>query len=294
MAAPSPWQRLFAGTAGLLLAGQVFMHGQTPALDLQTILVRVGAQLEQHFQRAQRIVSTEAVWVRSFTREMRATGSARELEFEHRVEWGVLDEGGVPTVTVHRELQSVDGRGPTQEDLDACLTPVSVDVDPLSALLPARQAEFTFTLDGLDEIDGRQVARLDYVPRAVGPEEITWEEDCVSLSLPGRSSGRAWVDVQSGDVLRLDERLMGRFEFYEPEDRPRERWEPIVLERSESSIRYQRVSFEDPAETLMLPRAIESSWTLLGTGFVPRYVRSQEYADHRRFVTEGRIREPRR
>ena len=90
-------------------------------------------------------------------------------------------------------------------------------------------------------------------------------------------------------MLRLDERLTRRFEFREPEDRPRARPGWIALERADLSIRYQRVTFENPAETLMLPRSIERGWTLQGSGFVPRYYRSQQFSNHRRFVTDGRL-----
>jgi hypothetical protein len=276
----------------MLLAVSGEALGQEPRLDLETTLARVGARLERHYQRSQRIVSTENVWVRSFNRQMRPNGSPRRLEFEHRVEWSTVEDNGVPTVTVLRDLQSVNGREPTPRDKDACLTPLSVDEDPLSALLPVRQAEFEFSLGKLEVIDGRQVARLDYVPLEEGRAEITWDDDCVSLSLPGRSRGEAWVDVESGDVLRLDERLMRRFEFRAPEDRRRARSGQFALERSDSSIRYQPVTFEDPTETLMLPRSIESSWTLQGGGFLPRYVRSQQFSDHRRFVADGRVLDP--
>ena len=55
------------------------------------------------------------------------------------------------------------------------------------------------------------------------------------------------------------------------------------------SIRYQRVTFENPAETLMLPRSIERNWMIHGSGFVPRYYRFQQLSNHRRFVTDGRL-----
>ena len=200
-----------------------------------------------------------------------------------------FSEDGVPTVTVFRELQSVNGREPGPRDVDACLTPLSEDEDPLSALLPVRQGEFEFSLGGLQWVDGRRLARLDYVPLEEGAGEVTWDEDCVSISLPGRSRGEAWVDVESGDVLRLDERLTHRFEFREPRDRPRVRPGPIVLERADVSIRYERVAFGNPAETLMLPRSIERMWMIRGSGFVPRYYRSQQFSNHRRFVTGGRL-----
>ena len=280
---------LVAVIGGLLLAVSGAALGQEPLFDLEATLARVGAQLERRFQRSQRIVSTEMVWVRSFTHDMRSNGSPRRLEYERRVEWGTTEEDGVPTVTVFRELRSVNGREPEQRDLDACLTPRSEASDPLSALLPVRQEGFEFSRGELQRIDGRQVARLDYVPVEEGVAEVTWDEDCVSISLPGGSRGEAWVDVESGDVLRLDERLRRRFEFREPQGNPWGRSGPIVLERDDVSIRYHRVTFANPGETLMLPRSIERSWTLRGSGFVPRYYRSQQFSNHRRFVTGGSL-----
>ena len=274
---------------GLLLVAPGDARGQELFVDLEATLARVGAQLERHYQRSQHIVATEDVWVRSFGHDLRSNGSPQRFEFEHRVEWGTFEEDGAPTVRVFRDLRSVNGREPTPSDVDACFTPLSEDEDPLSALLPVRQVEFEFSLGELQRVDGRQVARLDYVPLEEGPGEVTWDEDCVSIALPGRSRGEAWVDVESGDVLRLDERLTRRFEFREPADRPRARPERIVLERSDVSIRYHRVTFGDPTETLMLPRSIEHSWTLRGGGFVPRYFRSQQFSNHRRFVTGGRL-----
>ena len=280
---------LAAVIGGLLLTDSGAALGQEPVLDLEATLARVGAHLERRYERSQRIVSTEMVWVRSFRRDMRPNGLVRRLEFERRVQWGTSEKDGVPTVTVFRKLRSVNGREPQPRDVDACLTPRSESEDPLSALLPVRQVEFEFSLVETEWIDGRQVARLDYVPLEEGRSEVTWEEDCVSISLPGRSRGEAWVDVESGDVLRLDERLTGQFDFREPVDRPHARPGWMTLERDDLSIRYQRVTFENPAETLMLPRSIEHSWTLRGSGFVPRYYRSQQFSNHRRFVTDGRL-----
>lgn len=289
MVNPTHRPLLAAVIGGLVLAVSGATLAQEPPFDLEATLARVGAQLEQRYQRSQRIVSTEMVWVRSFNHNMQSNESPRRLEFERRVEWGTSEEDGVPTVRVFRELRSVNGRKPQQRDLDACLTPLSETEDPLSVLLPARQRAFEFSLGELDRIDGRRVARVDYVPLEEGRAEVSWEEDCVSISLPGRSRGKAWVDVESGDVLRLDQRLTRRFEFREPRDRPRARPGWITLERDDLSIRYQRVTFDDPAESLMLPRSIERSWTLRGSGFVPRYFRTQQLSNHRRFVTGGRL-----
>ena len=289
MVSPLQHRLLLAGICGLLLAVSGAALGQEALFDLEATLARVGAQLERRYQRSQRIVSTEMVWVRSFTHDMRLNGSVRRLEFERRVEWGTSEENDVPTVTVFRELRSVNGREPQQRDLDACLTPSSETEDPLSALLPVRQVEFEFSLGELEWIDGRRVARLEYVPLEEGFAEVTWDEDCVSIHSHGLSRGEAWVDVESGDVLRLDEHLTGQFDFREPADRPLARRGWITLERDDRSIRYQRVTFENPAETLLLPRSIERSWMITGSGFLPRYYRTQQFSNHRRFVTDGRL-----
>ena len=275
--------------AGLLLGASDAALGQEPSLDLEAMLARVGTQLERRYQRVQRIISNETVWVRSFTRDMQSNGSPRQLEFERRVEWGTSEEDGVPTVTVFRVLRKVNGREPGPRDHDACLVPRSESEDPLSALLPVRQGEYEFSFGELERVDGRRVARLDFLPVEEGRAEVTWDKECVSISLDGRRRGQAWVDMESGEVLRLDERLTGRFEFRAPDDR---RWaQPgrMALEQDDVSIRYERVAFSDPAETLMLPRSIERNWTLQGSGFVPRYYRLQQFSNHRRFVTDGRV-----
>ncbi len=290
MVNPIHRSRLAALVGGVVLAVTGATLGQELPFDLEATLARVGAQLERRYQQSLRIVSTEMVWVRSFAHDMRSNGSPRRLEFERRVEWGTSEENGLPTVTVFRELRSVNGREPRQDDLDACLMPQSETEDPLSVLLPMRQAEFAFSLGELEWIDGRRVARLEYTPVKEGRAEVTWDEDCVSISLRGRARGEIWVDVESGDVLRLDERLTRRFEFRRQPEGRRPGW--IALERDDVSIRYHRVTFENPPETVVLPRSIERSWTLKGSGFVPRYYRTQQFSNHRRFTTGGRVVEP--
>ena len=282
-------QPVLACVAGsLLLLSPELLAGQEHQLDLEATLARVGAQLERRYERTRRIVSHEEVLVRSYGHGMRSSGS-RRLEFERREEWGVPEEGGAPRVTIIRELLRVNGRAARTDDVDACLTPQAESQDPLSALLPARQVEFDFSLGKVEGVDGRPVARLGFAPREAGPAEVTWDDDCVSIRLPGRSRGEAWIDVESGDVLRLDEHLIRRFEFREPLDRPGSRAGVIALQRDDVSIRYERVIFADPSESLMLPRTIEQSWEFRGGGFLPRYYRRQQFSNHRRFVTGARL-----
>ena len=279
----------------LLLAGLPLASGaasaQTPPVDLDVLLARVGGQLERYFQRSQSILSTETVSVRSFDRTMRSRGRSRRLVYERHVEWHPAAGDGVPPVRIARELRSVNGRDPGPEDEDACLAPATEEDDPLSVLLPVRQVEYDFRPDGVEIVDGRPVAKLSFTPLEVQPGEVEWEGDCVSIDLEGWYGGDAWVDVESGDVLRLDRRLTRRFEFREPEGPGTgRRWNR--LERDDISIRYERIAFEDPDETLMLPRSIDHNWSIEGGGFIPRYFRTHRFSNYRRFVTGGRLVDP--
>lgn len=279
-------------SAGLALAAGA-ASAQTPVVDLEVMLARVGDRIERHFQRSQSIVSTETVSVRSFDRSMRSRGRMRLLEYERYVEWDAAGPDGGLSVRIARELRSVNGLPPGPADEDACLAPETEDDDPLSVLLPARQVESDFRLGGVETVDGRPVAKLSFTPLDTRPGEVEWEGDCVHIELEGWYGGDAWVDVESGEVLRLDRRLTRRFEFRERgAERPRGSLRWNRLERDDSSIRYARIAFEDPDETLMLPRSIEHNWSIEGGAFVPRYSRTHRFSNYRRFVTGGRLLAP--
>ena len=111
----------------------------------------------------------------------------------------------------------------------------------------------------------------------------------MSIALRGRSRGRVWVDAESYDVLRLDDRLTSRFEFDVPREHVR-RWatRSMVIERAESSIRYKRVAFQDPEEALLLPASVDTLTVMRGAS-TQRVRITQRFADHRRFLTDGRI-----
>ena len=60
------------------------------------------------------------------------------------------------------------------------------------------------------------------------------------------------------------------------------------MERWDSSIRFKRVTFQDPEETLVLP--VESSTLQITRGAgTPRLRTSTQYLSYRRFITGGRV-----
>ena len=88
---------------------------------------------------------------------------------------------------------------------------------------------------------------IDYGPVSAGPVEATWRDGCVSVDAPARTTGRVWIDTATGDVLRIDERVLGPIDIEVPEAQRRKGatgW--LTLDRADSSIRYKAVAFTDP------------------------------------------------
>lgn len=172
------------------------------------------------------------------------------------------------------------------------MDPQQVSPEPLEFLLPSRRGEYAFTWAGTGRADGRAVAKIDYRPVTSKPASVVWTGDCVSVDVPDQQRGRIWVDLASGDVVRLDQHLHGRFEVNVPANKQRidsPTW--MEIERADSSIAYRPVTFHDPEETLMLPVSIDSLQIVRNAG-VPRLRTHQAFTDYRRFLTSGKLVKP--
>jgi hypothetical protein len=285
---PNLYVALVAGLAAVLPAA----GGSEPAADLTAILTRVGQRVEQYYTRAQSIVALEAVRIQPLAADLSPVGFGRRLAYELRVAWDPQHEPGtLPEATVLREILTVNGRKPRESDDEAgCMDPKPVSPEPLGMLLASRRGEYTFSFAGTTRnIDGRAAMMLDYKPLAAGEADIQWKENCVTISLPGRSRGRIWIDAATDDVLRLDDHLVGLFEFRVPPKQMRFGGpSSMVIERADSSIRYRAVQFQDPEERLILPASIETVTVIRGSG-APRVRVTQQLSDYRRFLTGGRL-----
>lgn len=286
--------RLCAMRWTVILASALAVAAARPSgapADVPALLARIGERVEQYYARAQSIVCLETVRLQPLTYSLSWEGGhARTLEYELRVSWEPPeDDSRPPEAKVLRELVKVDGRAPKPGDEPGCMDPKPVTTEPLAMLLRARQHEYTFTWKGTGKTDRRESVTLDYKANTQGPAEVTFKGDCVTVELPGRNRGRIWIDAANSDVLRLDEGLIGMFEFKVP----REHQIPggatsMVIERSDSSIRYQPVTFKDPDETVMLPSSIQTL-TIIRNAGAPRMRMTQSFSHYRRFITGGRI-----
>ena len=275
------------------LGGGAAAQERVGSVRLAELLARVGARVERYFERAQAIVCDERVYVRPMGYDSNTSGPVRVLGYELRVAWeAATPEAPIPEASVLRRILTINGRAVGPDEEPGCLDPASISPEPLSVLLSHRRLEFVFTLGGRARENDRDVETLQYRPRRPAEDVITWKEDCVNLDLPGRTLGRIWADAQTGDVLRLDERVNGLFEFDVPDEQRRGfgRRE-MVLESYNSSIRYRPVTFTEPDETLLLPVSIDTMSVWRGAGS-RRVITTQEFSGCRRFITDARLLEP--
>lgn len=259
--------------------------------DVSAVLARIGEQVQRYYARAQSVVCVETVQVQRVGADLAPDGSRpRRLVFELRVAWEPSSHRDrAPEASVLREVMTIDGRRPRPNDKPGCMDPAPVSPEPLAMLLPGQQHEYAFTWVRTGRMDRRAVVILDYKSILSAPEQITWRDECVSIELPGRTRGRLWADAATGDVLRIDEHLMGMFEFAVPQERRRPGAAPtMMIERADTSIRYKQVTFRDPDETLMLPASVDALTVIRSAG-VPRVRKRHVFSNYRRFVTEGRV-----
>ncbi|MCC7007881.1 MAG: hypothetical protein IT184_03620 [Acidobacteria bacterium] len=284
--------------AGLRAAAELRPAAGVPAQagdDLSALLTMAGLRVAEFFTRAERLVCLERVVMQPLTVSLSNSGPGRVVESELRVSWDPGAGGAAVEATMRRQVLKVNGRAPRPDDRNRCTTPEleATETQPLSMLLPARRDEYAFSLAGTARVEGRLAALVDY--RELGQvradvKTVDGVEDCVSFDVTGGRRGRLWIDRASGDVLRLDHRLPGMIDLRLPAALVRRPGAApyLTLERSDTSIRFGRVTFRDPDESLVLP--LESSeFRVMRNGGTPRLRTVTTYTDYKRFLTDGRL-----
>lgn len=285
-------RRAFAWLAGGILTVTALQGSQVPGdpNQLPLLLARVGESVMRYYARAQSIMCIETVRLQSLGHDLLTDASpARRLDYELRMAWDSAADGETPEATIVRQLVKVNGRPPRPKDEPRCMDPKDVSPEPLSMFLPKGQAELSFVIAGPTRINGRRAVMLDFKSRAAGEAKMSAKEDCLTFELPGRERGRAWIDAETGDVLRLDTHLIGMFDFTLPREQQKAGGPmSITIERYDSSIVYKPVAFVEPEEQVMLPASINTLSVIRNSG-APRVRTLQAFSQYRRFITGGRI-----
>jgi hypothetical protein len=266
--------------------------------ELEDLLARVGERIEQYFARAQSIVFIEKTTIQHIATDRTPQGFARVLESDVRVESAPSDADGGSDRSVEtkvlRELRKINGRVPrAKDDHNNCLDPNPVSPEPLAFLLPAERDDYDFTWVGRGRGREQEQWLIDFRERGGGKPEVKERTDrgdgCFTIDIPGRATGRVWIDASTYEVLRVDQRITGFVDFRLPESKRRrpgvDDWQ--VLERLNTSIRYKTVPFSDPQEIVLLPESIET--LMIVRGGMQSYRMTQVFTGYRRFVTGARL-----
>jgi len=290
-----------AGPAGVVAALFVALAAslsasQATSIDITGVLHHAGEKVTEFFARAQSIMCLEKVALQKLNFGFGADGPARHVESELRLSWEPSPDNPTPTLArTLRQVLRVNGSAPRKKDYENCTTPekTASEEQPLSLLLPNQREKYAFTYSGRDTIDRREAIVITYREIRKPTVDVSLledNEDCISFDIEGGMRGRIWIDAETHDVLRLDRSINGMVEIPLPKKVARHPgavayW---TMERWDSSIRFKRVTFQDPEETLVLP--VESSTLQITRGAgTPRLRTSTQYHSYRRFITAGRV-----
>lgn len=268
----------------------------TPPGDLEGTLARASARVEDYLTRAQSLVCTETVHVQPLSTGLTGDGFGRTIESELRLSWdGDGDGESAGEARTRRQVMKVNGHRPRAKDRNNCTGPEQHDTEPqpLSLLLASERDDYAFSWAGLGKVDKRDAVMVDFrqVEKVkVDIRLLEGTEDCVSYELTGGMRGRLWIDAETADVLRLDQRLAGQVEVRLPEALARKPGvSPVwTLERWDTSMRFKRVTFDEPQELLVLPVSTTTLRVTLGSG-TPRQRTTTIYSRYKRFLTGGRL-----
>ena len=265
------------------------------AVDVGGLLHRAGERVTEFFARAQSLMCLEKVSLQPLSSGFGADGPSRFVESELRLSWEPSPEDPTPKeAKTLRQLLRVNGSAPRKKDMNNCTTPEqqASETQPLSLLLTGQRGDYTFKFERLETLDGRSAIVVSYrqvKKPTVDVSLVDGKEDCISFDIDGGMRGRIWIDAETHDVLRLDKTLNGLVDIPLP-------WKVVrrggpnfwTMERWDESIRFKRVTFQDPEETMVLPVSSSTLQITRGAG-TPRLRTTTQYLAYRRFLTGGRV-----
>jgi len=274
--------RRLALLACALIACSIDTRAQ-PSADVALMLAGLAERTQQYYDRFISIICTETVQTQDLKSNLAPAGRPRTTVYELSVS---RDSSGQREheFRVERTLQSVNGRPARKNQRAECTDPKTGTPEPLAFLLAPNQRRYRFT--AADAGNGPPGTRaIDFIETPPERVRVTWEGNCFEAE-GGGEQGRVWFDPGTYDIVQVDLRLSKPFVVPLPDGlfaiRP-----TIRVEKSEMTLRFSRVAFQQPDETLMLPASIETLHVLRG---VPSMRIIQTLADYRRFLTKSEIR----
>lgn len=272
--------------------------------QLKNLLERVSERIQKYQDAMFSIAFTEILRQQELKSDETLKNKPKEFVYESIVVSRTSpanQQNTFPVIT--RTLKYVDEKPTEQKNLpqrSKCVetNPRPAYADPLTFLLPKNHTDFIFSYAGESDLEGRKAAIiLIDQPPVSEPIKIVNTGDCFRLSRSPRRQGKIWIDLNTYDVIQLQWQLAESFSGKTPAGvakfgifpvfRPAKQ---LSYEKSESTIRFRPVTFQNPEQVLLLPSSSESTWILKGAS-IAGFRTTTEYTRYKRFMTDVEIKD---
>jgi len=252
------------------------------------LLVKVDERVRSYYDRLTSITCTESVTQEELKGNFQPNGKSRAFVYDLVVIREPAKAGDAELqVKAERRIKSIDGRAVDAVDLPHCTDPVPAYSDPLDFLLSRNQARFKF--ETVSKESNADATVMAFAETSARPTTASWKHHCFEAD-GGRIKGRMWIEPATGDVMKLQTQLAEPFRIPVPGNDLQDRLHAPVVERSDTTVRFKRVPFENPEETLLLPESIVTV-TVMRAVSTPRMQTTQTFTNFRRFMTEVKVKD---
>jgi hypothetical protein len=256
-----------------------------PSGELSLILGSLAERTQQYYDRFISIICTETVHQQELRFNLTPVGKPRETVYELSVTRAPRSKDE-DDFRVGRLLQAVNGRPARKYQEPGCTDPKTGTPEPLGFLLAINQDRYRFTL--ADAVPGGPpgTRAVDFIETPPERVRITWKGSCFEAE-GGGHQGHVWFDPETFDIVQVEVRLS---KPYLVPMRPGDIGliPAVRVERFESTMRFSRVNFAQPDETVLLPESIETLTVFRG---VPSLRTTQKLSQFRRFLSESTIKQ---
>jgi hypothetical protein len=263
-------------------SAQVPDTAAVPALT--AVLSHLAERTQQYYDRFTSIICTETVLQQDLRHNLAPAGKPRVTVFELSVSRDLNSKDG-KDFRVERTLQSVNGRPARKDQEPGCTDPKTGTPEPLGFLLEKNQPRFRFAMNEQAAGGPAGARALSFTQSPPQPVSVKWTTNCFNAE-GGGHDGRVWFDPVTFDVLQVEARLSRPFRVPAPQFSFAIQ-SPILVERAETTVRFERVAFEKPDEIVLLPQSVETLTVFRG---VTSRRSEQKLTNFRRFLSESTMR----
>jgi hypothetical protein len=267
-----------------LSLGAAVGQTQAPANpELAGVLAGLAERAQVYYDRFTSILCVETVTQQELKFNLSPTGKPRVTVYELTVTRDPRAKA-VSEFRVERTLQSVNGKRARKGEEPGCTDPKTGTPEPLGFLLAKNQRGFKFSYARGGPAGPDGAVALDFVQSPPDRVDVKWQGNCFDAE-GGGQEGRLWFDPETFDVLQMEARLPRPFlipvpGLFGPTI-------PVRVERADVAMRFTRVKFQNPDETVLLPEFTETVTLFRG---VPSLRTTQILSDFRRFLALSTIR----